>query len=151
MKFNKFCKILEPYLIAFFIVFITLALISIGVDLKENLGNLIFNSGIAFLTVFFTTYLSTFVNKYRGNSNIYLSKFTESFIRRENFILRNRDFSIKDKNFLELNDEVLLNYKVLSIYFLNKEQLKKLEAFAKDYRTKTSDELTKFLKEEVSI
>ena len=151
MKFNKFRKILEPYLIAFFIVFITLALISIGVDLKENLGNLIFNSGIAFLTVFFTTYLSTFVNKYRGNSNIYLSKFTESFIRRENFILRNRDFSIKDKNFLELNDEVLLNYKVLSIYFLNKEQLKKLEAFAKDYRTKTSDELTKFLKEEVSI
>ena len=151
MKFNKFCKILEPYLIAFFIVFITLALISIGVDLKENLGNLIFNSGIAFLTVFFTTYLSTFVNKYRGNSNIYLSKFTESFIRRENFILRNRDFSIKDKNFLELNDEVLLNYKVLSIYFLNKEQLKKLEMFAKDYRTKTSDELTKFLKEEVSI
>ena len=151
MKFNKFCKILEPYLIAFFIVFITLALISIGVDLKENLGNLIFNSGIAFLTVFFTTYLSTFVNKYRGNSNIYLSKFSESFIRRENFILRNRDFSIKDKNFLELNDEVLLNYKVLSIYFLNKEQLKKLEAFAKDYRTKTSDELTKFLKEEVSI
>ena len=151
MKFNKFCKILEPYLIAFFIVFITLALISIGVDLKENLGNLIFNSGIAFLTVFFTTYLSTFVNKYRGNSNIYLSKFTESFIRRENFILRNRDFSIEDKNFLELNDEVLLNYKVLSIYFLNKEKLKKLEAFAKDYRTKTSDELTKFLKEEVSI
>jgi hypothetical protein len=151
MKFNKFCKILEPYLIAFFIVFITLALISIGVDLKENLGNLIFDSGIAFLTVFFTTYLSTFVNKYRGNSNIYLSKFTESFIRRENFILRNRDFSIEDKNFLELNDEVLLNYKVLSIYFLNKEQLKKLEAFAKDYRTKTSDELTKFLKEEVSI
>ena len=151
MKFNKFCKILEPYLIAFFIVFITLALISIGVDLKENLGNLIFDSGIAFLTVFFITYLSTFVNKYRGNSNIYLSKFTESFIRRENFILRNRDFSIEDKNFLELNDEVLLNYKVLSIYFLNKEQLKKLEAFAKDYRTKTSDELTKFLKEEVSI
>jgi hypothetical protein len=151
MKFNKFCKILEPYLIAFFIVFMTLALISIGVDLKENLGNLIFDSGIAFLTVFFTTYLSTFVNKYRGNSNIYLSKFTESFIRRENFILRNRDFSIEDKNFLELNDEVLLNYKVLSIYFLNKEQLKKLEAFAKDYRTKTSDELTKFLKEEVSI
>ena len=151
MKFNKFCKILEPYLIAFFIVFITLALISIGVDLKENLGNLIFNSGIAFLTVFFTTYLSTFVNKYRGNSNIYLSKFTESFIRRENFILRNRDFSIEDKNFLELNDEVLLNYKVLSIYFLNKEQIKKLEVFAKDYRTKTSDELVKFLKEEVSI
>jgi len=151
MKFNKFCKILEPYLIAFFIVFITLALISICVDLKENLGNLIFTSGIAFLTVFFTTYLSTFVNKYRGNSNIYLSKFTESFIRRENFILRNPDFSIKDKNFLELNDEVLLNYKVLSIYFLNKEQLKKLEAFAKDYRTKTSDELVKFLKEEVSI
>ena len=136
---------------AFFIVFITLALISICVDLKENLGNLIFTSGIAFLTVFFTTYLSTFVNKYRGNSNIYLSKFTESFIRRENFILRNPDFSIKDKNFLELNDEVLLNYKVLSIYFLNKEQLKKLEAFAKDYRTKTSDELIKFLKEEVSI
>ena len=151
MKFNKFCKILEPYLIAFFIVFITLALISIGVDLKENLGNLIFNSGIAFLTVFFTTYLSTFVNKYRGNSNIYLSKFTESFIRRENFILRNPDFSIKDKNFLELNDEILSNYKVLSIYFLNKEQLKKLEVFAKDYRTKTSDELIKFLKEEVSI
>ena len=151
MKFNKFCKILEPYLIAFFIVFITLALISICVDLKENLGNLIFTSGIAFLTVFFTTYLSTFVNKYRGNSNIYLSKFTESFIRRENFILRNPDFSIEDKNFLELNDEVLLNYKVLSIYFLNKEQLKKLEAFAKDYRTKTSDELVKFLKEEVSI
>ena len=151
MKFNKFCKILEPYLIAFFIVFITLALISIGVDLKENLGNLIFNSGIAFLTVFFTTYLSTFVNKYRGNSNIYLSKFTESFIRRENFILRNPDFSIEDKNFLELNDEVLLNYKVLSIYFLNKEQLKKLEVFAKDYRAKTADELIKFLKEEVSI
>ena len=151
MKFNKFCKILEPYLIAFFIVFITLALISICVDLKENLGNLIFTSGIAFLTVFFTTYLSTFVNKYRGNSNIYLSKFTESFIRRENFILRNPDFSIKDKNFLELNDEILSNYKVLSIYFLNKEQLKKLEVFAKDYRTKTSDELVKFLKEEVSI
>lgn len=151
MKFNKFCKILEPYLIAFFIVFITLALISIGVDLKENLGNLIFDSGIAFLTVFFTTYLSTFVNKYRGNSNIYLSKFTESFIRRENFLLRNHNFSIEDNIFLKLNDEVLLNYKVLSIYFLNKEQLKKLEAFAKDYRTKTSEELTKFLKEEVSI
>ena len=151
MKFNKFCKILEPYLIAFFIVFITLALISIGVDLKENLGNLIFDSGIAFLTVFFTTYLSTFVNKYRGNSNIYLSKFAESFIRRENFVLREPDFSIKDNNFLKLNDEVLLNYKVLSIYFLNKEQLKKLEMFAKDYRTKTSEELIKFLKEEVSI
>ena len=129
----------------------TLTLINICVDLKENLGNFIFTAGIAFSTTFFATYLSTFVNKYRGNSNIYLSKFTESFIRRENFILRNRDFSIEDKNFLELNDEVLLNYKVLSIYFLNKEQLKKLEAFAKDYRTKTSDELTKFLKEEVSI
>ena len=151
MKFNKFCKILEPYLIAFFIVFTTLALISICVDLKENLGNFIFTAGIAFSTTFFATYLSTFVNKYRGNSNIYLSKFTESFIRRENFVLREPDFSIKDNNFLKLNDEVLLNYKVLSIYFLNKEQLKKLEAFAKDYRTKTSDELTKFLKEEVSI
>ena len=151
MKFNKFCKILEPYFIGFFITFMTLTLINICVDLKENLGNFIFTAGIAFSTTFFATYLSTFVNKYRGNSNIYLSKFTESFIRRENFILRNRDFSIKDKNFLELNDEVLLNYKVLSIYFLNKEQLKKLEAFAKDYRTKTSDELTKFLKEEVSI
>ena len=151
MKFNKFCKILEPYLIAFFIVFITLALISIGVDLGGRRIIKKFDSGIAFLTAFFTTYLSTLVNKYRGNSNIYLSKFTESFIRRENFILRNPDFSIEDKNFLELNDEVLLNYKVLSIYFLNKEQLKKLEAFAKDYRTKTSDELTKFLKEEVSI
>ena len=102
MKFNKFCKILEPYLIAFFIVFITLALISIGVDLKENLGHLIFDSGIAFLTAFFTTYLSTLVNKYRGNSNIYLSKFTESFIRRENFILRNPDFSIEDKNFFRI-------------------------------------------------
>ena len=151
MKFNEFCKILEPYFVAFFITFITLALISICVDLKENLGNFIFTAGITFSTTFFATYLSTFVNKYRGNSNIYLSKFTESFIRRENFILRNQDFSIEDKNFLELNDEVLLNYKVLSIYFLNKEQLKKLEAFAKDYRTKTSDELTKFLKEEVSI
>ena len=151
MKFNKFCKILEPYFIGFFITFMTLTLINICVDLKENLGNFIFTAGIAFSTTFFATYLSTFVNKYRGNSNIYLSKFTESFIRRENFILRNPDFSIEDKNFLELNDEVLLNYKVLSIYFLNKEQLKKLEAFAKDYRTKTSDELTKFLKEEVSI
>ena len=151
MKFNKFCKILEPYFVAFFIVFITLALISICVDLKENLGNFIFTAGIAFSTTFFATYLSTFVNKYRGNSNIYLSKFAESFIRRENFILREPDFSTKDNNFLKLNDEVLLNYKVLSIYFLNKEQLKKLEAFAKDYRTKTSDELTKFLKEEVSI
>ena len=151
MKFNKFCKILEPYFIGFFITFMTLTLINICVDLKENLGNFIFTAGIAFSTTFFATYLSTFVNKYRGNSNIYLSKFTESFIRRENFILRNPDFSIKDKNFLELNDEVLLNYKVLSIYFLNKEQLKKLEAFAKDYRTKTSDELVKFLKEEVSI
>lgn len=151
MKFNKFCKILEPYFVAFFIVFITLALISICVDLKENLGNFIFTAGIAFSTTFFATYLSTFVNKYRGNSNIYLSKFAESFIRRENFILREPDFSTKDNNFLKLNDEVLLNYKVLSIYFLNKEQLKKLEVFAKDYRTKTSDELTKFLKEEVSI
>ena len=151
MKFNKFCKILEPYFVAFFIIFITLVLISICVDLKENLGNFIFTAGIAFSTTFFATYLSTFVNKYRGNSNIYLSKFTESFIRRENFILRNQNFSVKDKIFLELNDEVLLNYKVLSIYFLNKEQLKKLEMFAKDYRTKTSDELTKFLKEEVSI
>ena len=151
MKFNKFCKILEPYLIAFFIVFITLVLIDICIDLKGNLGNLIFTAGIAFLTSFFTTYLSTFVNKYRGNSNIYLSKFAESFIRRENFVLREPDFSIKDNNFLKLNDEVLLNYKVLSIYFLNKEQLKKLEMFAKDYRTKTSEELIKFLKEEVSI
>lgn len=151
MKFNKFCKILEPYLIAFFIVFTTLALISICVDLKENLGNFIFTAGIAFSTTFFATYLSTFVNKYRGNSNIYLSKFAESFIRRENFVLREPDFSIKDNNFLKLNDEVLLNYKVLSIYFLNKEQLKKLEMFAKDYRTKTSEELIKFLKEEVSI
>ena len=151
MKFNKFCKILEPYFVAFFIVFITLALISICVDLKENLGNFVFTAGIAFSTTFFATYLSTFVNKYRGNSNIYLSKFAESFIRRENFVLRKPDFFIKDNNFLKLNDEVLLNYKVLSIYFLNKEQLKKLEAFAKDYRTKTSDELTKFLKEEVSI
>ena len=95
--------------------------------------------------------MSTFANKYRGNSNIYLNKFAESFIKRENFILRNQAFSIKDKNFLNLNDEVLLNYKVLSIYFLNKEQIKKLEVFAKDYRTKTSDELVKFLKEEVSI
>jgi len=151
MKFNKFCKILEPYLIAFFIVFITLVLIDICIDLKGNLGNLIFTAGIAFLTAFFTTYLSTFVNKYRGNSNIYLSKFAESFIRRENFVLREPDFSIKDNNFLKLNDEVLLNYKVLSIYFLNKEQLKKLEVFANDYRTKTADELIKFLKEEVSI
>lgn len=151
MKNNKFNKIIEPYLIAFFIVFITLALISICADLKKNLGNFIFTAGIAFSTIFFTTYLSTFVNKYRGNSNIYLSKFAESFIRRENFILRNQAFSIKDKNFLKLNDEVLLNYKVLSIYFLNKEQLKRLEAYAKDYRTKTSDELIKFLKEEVSI
>ena len=151
MKFNKFCKILEPYFIGFFITFMTLTLINICVDLKENLGNFIFTAGIAFSTTFFATYLSTFVNKYRGNSNIYLSKFTESFIRRENFILRNPDFSIKDKNFLELNDEILLNYKALSIYFLNKEQLKKLEVFAKDYRSKTSDELIKFLKEEVSI
>ena len=151
MKFNKFCKILEPYFIGFFITFMTLTLINICVDLKENLGNFIFTAGIAFSTTFFATYLSTFVNKYRGNSNIYLSKFTESFIRRENFILRNQNFSVKDKIFLELNDEVLLNYKVLSIYFLNKEQLKKLEVFAKDYRTKTADELIKFLKEEVSI
>ena len=151
MKFNKFCKILEPYFMAFFIVFMTLALISICLDLKGNLGNFIFTAGITSLTIFFATYLSTFANKYRGNSNIYLNKFAESFIKRENFILRNQAFSIKDKNFLNLNDEVLLNYKVLSIYFLNKEQLKKLEAFAKDYRTKTSDELTKFLKEEVSI
>lgn len=151
MKFNKFCKILEPYLIAFFIVFITLTLISICVDLKENLGNFIFTAGIAFSTTFFATYLSTFVNKYRGNSNIYLSKFTETFIKRENFILRNPDFSMKDKTFLEWDDEVFCNYKILSIYFLNKEQLKKLEVFAKDYRTKTSDELIKFLKEEVSI
>ena len=151
MKFNKFCKILEPYFIGFFITFMTLTLINICVDLKENLGNFIFTAGIAFSTTFFATYLSTFVNKYRGNSNIYLSKFTESFIRRENFILRNRDFSIEDKNFLELNDEVLLNHKVLSIYFLNKEQLGKLEVFAKDYRTKTSEELIMFIKEEISI
>ena len=151
MKNNKFNKIIEPYIILFLVIFITLILINTCIEFKENLGNFIFTAGIAFSTTFFATYLSTFVNKYRGNSNIYLSKFTESFIRRENFILRNRDFSIKDKNFLELNDEVLLNYKVLSIYFLNKEQLKKLEVFAKDYRTKTSDELTKFLKEEVSI
>ena len=151
MKFNKFCKILEPYFVAFFIIFITLVLISICVDLKENLGDFIFTAGIAFSTTFFATYLSTFVNKYSGNSNIYLSKFTESFIRRENFVLREPDFFIKDNNFLKLNDEVLLNYKVLSIYFLNKEQLKKLEVFAKDYRTKTSEELIKFLKEEVSI
>ena len=151
MKFNKFCKILEPYFIGFFITFMTLTLINICVDLKENLGNFIFTAGIAFSTTFFATYLSTFVNKYRGNSNIYLSKFAESFIRRENFILRNPDFSIKDKNFLELNDEVLLNHKVLSIYFLNKEQLGKLEVFAKDYRTKTSEELIMFIKEEISI
>ena len=151
MKFNKFCKILEPYFIGFFITFMTLTLINICVDLKENLGNFIFTAGIAFSTTFFATYLSTFVNKYRGNSNIYLSKFTESFIRRENFILRNPDFSIEDKNFLELNDEVLLNHKVLSIYFLNKEQLGKLEVFAKDYRTKTSEELIMFIKEEISI
>ena len=151
MKFNKFCKILEPYFVAFFIVFITLALISICVDLGGRRIIKKFTAGIAFSTTFFATYLSTFVNKYRGNSNIYLSKFAESFIRRENFVLREPDFFIKDKNFLKLNDEVLLNYKVLSIYFLNKEQLKKLEVFAKDYRTKTADELIKFLKEEVSI
>ncbi|CKG70188.1 Uncharacterised protein [Fusobacterium polymorphum] len=151
MKFNKFCKILEPYFIGFFITFMTLTLINICVDLKENLGNFIFTAGIAFSTTFFATYLSTFVNKYRGNSNIYLSKFTESFIRRENFILRNQNFSVKDKIFLELNDEVLLNHKVLSIYFLNKEQLGKLEVFAKDYRTKTSEELIMFIKEEISI
>ena len=151
MKFNKFCKILEPYFIGFFITFMTLTLINICVDLKENLGNFVFTAGIAFSTTFFATYLSTFVNKYRGNSNIYLSKFAESFIRRENFVLRKPDFFIKDNNFLKLNDEVLLNYKVLSIYFLNKEQLKKLEVFAKDYRAKTADELIKFLKEEVSI
>ena len=151
MKCNKFCKILEPYFIGFFITFMTLTLINICVDLKENLGNFIFTAGIAFSTTFFATYLSTFVNKYRGNSNIYLSKFTESFIRRENFILRNQNFSVKDKIFLELNDEVLLNHKVLSIYFLNKEQLGKLEVFAKDYRTKTSEELIMFIKEEISI
>ena len=151
MKFNKFCKILEPYFIGFFITFMTLTLINICVDLKENLGNFIFTAGIAFSTTFFATYLSTFVNKYRGNSHIYLSKFTESFIRRENFILRNQNFSVKDKIFLELNDEVLLNHKVLSIYFLNKEQLGKLEVFAKDYRTKTSEELIMFIKEEISI
>ena len=151
MKFNKFCKILEPYFIGFFITFMTFTLINICVDLKENLGNFIFTAGIAFSTTFFATYLSTFVNKYRGNSNIYLSKFTESFIRRENFILRNQNFSVKDKIFLELNDEVLLNHKVLSIYFLNKEQLGKLEVFAKDYRTKTSEELIMFIKEEISI
>ena len=151
MKFNKFCKILEPYFIGFFITFMTLTLINICVDLKENLGNFIFTAGIAFSTTFFATYLSTFVNKYRGNSNIYVSKFTESFIRRENFILRNQNFSVKDKIFLELNDEVLLNHKVLSIYFLNKEQLGKLEVFAKDYRTKTSEELIMFIKEEISI
>ena len=151
MKFNKFCKILEPYFIGFFITFMTLTLINICVDLKENLGNFIFTAGIAFSTTFFATYLSTFVNKYRGNSNIYLSKFTESFIRRENFILRKQNFSVKDKIFLELNDEVLLNHKVLSIYFLNKEQLGKLEVFAKDYRTKTSEELIMFIKEEISI
>ena len=151
MKFNKFCKILEPYFIGFFITFMTLTLINICVDLKENLGNFIFTAGIAFSTTFFATYLSTFVNKYRGNSTIYLSKFTESFIRRENFILRNQNFSVKDKIFLELNDEVLLNHKVLSIYFLNKEQLGKLEVFAKDYRTKTSEELIMFIKEEISI
>ncbi|BEO92645.1 hypothetical protein FNSP4_00660 [Fusobacterium nucleatum] len=151
MKFNKFCKILEPYFIGFFITFMTLTLINICVDLKENLGNFIFTAGIAFSTTFFATYLSTFVNKYRGNSNIYLSKFTESFIRRENFILRNQNFSVKDKIFLELNDEVLLNHKVLSIYFLNKEQLGKLEVFAKDYRTKTSEKLIMFIKEEISI
>ena len=151
MKFNKFCKILEPYFIGFFITFMTLTLINICADLKENLGNFIFTAGIAFSTTFFATYLSTFVNKYRGNSNIYLSKFTESFIRRENFILRNQNFSVKDKIFLELNDEVLLNHKVLSIYFLNKEQLGKLEVFAKDYRTKTSEELIMFIKEEISI
>ena len=151
MKFNKFCKILEPYFIGFFITFMTLTLLNICVDLKENLGNFIFTAGIAFSTTFFATYLSTFVNKYRGNSNIYLSKFTESFIRRENFILRNQNFSVKDKIFLELNDEVLLNHKVLSIYFLNKEQLGKLEVFAKDYRTKTSEELIMFIKEEISI
>ena len=151
MKFNKFCKILEPYFIGFFITFMTLTLINICVDLKENLGNFIFTAGIAFSTTFFATYLSTFVNKYRGNSNIYLSKFTESFIRRENFILRNQNFSVKDKILLELNDEVLLNHKVLSIYFLNKEQLGKLEVFAKDYRTKTSEELIMFIKEEISI
>ncbi|WP_336161974.1 hypothetical protein [Fusobacterium polymorphum] len=151
MKFNKFCKILEPYFIGFFITFMTLTLINICVDLKENLGNFIFTAGIAFSTTFFATYLSTFVNKYRGNSNIYLSKFTESFIRRENFILRNQNFSVKDKIFLELNDEILLNHKVLSIYFLNKEQLGKLEVFAKDYRTKTSEELIMFIKEEISI
>lgn len=150
MKF-KFSKILEPCFIAFFIVFFTLTLIIICVDLKKNLGTFMFTAGIAFLSTFFATYLSTFVNKYRGNSNIYLSKFTESFIRRENFLLRNHNFSIENNIFLKLNNEVLLNYKVLSIYFLNKEQLKKLEAFAKDYRTKTSEELIKFLKEEVSI
>ena len=146
MKFNKFCKILEPYFIGFFITFMTLTLINICVDLKENLGNFIFTAGIAFSTTFFATYLSTFVNKYRGNSNIYLSKFTESFIRRENFILRNQNFSVKDKIFLELNDEVLLNHKVLSIYFLNKEQLGKLEVF----KTKISEELIMFIKEEIS-
>ena len=151
MKFNKFCKILEPYFIGFFITFMTLTLINICVDLKENLGNFVFTAGIAFSTTFFATYLSTFVNKYRGNSNIYLSKFAESFIRRENFILRNQNFSVKDKIFLELNDEVLLNHKVLSIFFLNKEQLGKLEVFAKDYRTKTSEELIMFIKEEISI
>ena len=46
MKNNKFNKIIEPYLIAFFIVFITLALISICADLKKNLGNFIFTAGI---------------------------------------------------------------------------------------------------------
>ena len=151
MKKNKFYKIYEPIILSVIIALFLFIPAFFSKSIKKNFSIYIITVYATFLGVFFATCLTIFINRYRGNSTIYLNKFIEAFIRRENFVLREPDFSIKDNNFLKLNDEVLLNYKVLSIYFLNKEQLKKLEAFAKDYRTKTSDELTKFLKEEVSI
>ena len=150
MKKNKFYKIYEPIILSVIIVLFLFIPAFFSKSIKD-FSTYIITVYATFLGVFFATCLTVFINRYRGNSNIYLSKFAESFIRRENFILRNLDFSLEDKNFLELNDEVLLNYKILSVYFLNKEQLNKLEAFAKDYRAKTSEKLIKFLKEEVSI
>ena len=151
MKKNKFYKIYEPIILSVIIALFLFIPAFFSKSIKENFSTYIITVYATFLGVFFETCLTVFINRYRGNSTIYLNKFIESFMRRENFILRNPDFSPEDKNFLELNDEVLLNYKILSGYFLNKEQLNKLEAFAKDYRAKTSEKLIKFLKEEVSI
>ena len=148
---NKFYKTYEPAIQGVIIVLFLFMPRVFYKSIEKNFSNYIITVCATFLGAFFAACLTVFINKYRGNSAIYLNKFIETFIKRENFILRNPNFSIKDDKFLELHDEILSNYKILSIYFLNEKQLKKLEVFVKDYKAKTSNDLIKFIKEEVSI